>query len=144
MIIKIFSITFFYLVDIYTLLNGRNESTVFLERISPEVIFLRPPEELVIEVRSRGRIIVVLWTVNGALNSVVERFANHREIYFRKETTSSDIGLYEVRILTDPFGQLAIPADLSFIVTSPGKSILLSLFIAILIVCCTIHVYSGC
>ena len=129
------------------MVSGRNESTIFLEIISPEVIFLRPPEELVIEVKSRGRVIGVQWTVNGKQisNDVLEGFANHREIYFRKETTSSDIGLYEVDVFPDPLtGQLVIPADLTFIVISPGKSILLFLFIPMLIVYCTMHLFSGC
>ena len=106
--------------------TGRTESTVFLERISPEVIFLRPPEELVIKVKSTGRVIAVQWRVNGNSipRSVLEGFANHREIYFRKETSSSDIGLYEVDIFPDPFGQLLIPVELEFIVTSPGNHVL--------------------
>ena len=104
--------------------TGREESTVFLERISPEVIFLRPPEVLVIEVKSRGRVIVVQWSVNGARisDSVLEGFANHREIYYRKETMSSDIGLYEVSLFPDILiGQLLIPFELEYIVTFPGN-----------------------
>ena len=109
------------------MISQRDESTVFLERISPEVVFLRPPEELVIEVKSTGRVIVVQWSVNGNSipSTVLEGFANHREIYFREETTSSDIGLYEVNIFPDPiFGQLSIPIELVFIVTSPGNYVL--------------------
>ena len=104
-----------------SIFTGIEESTVFLERISPEVIFLRPPEELVIEVKSKGHVIVVQWSVNGVQisNSAVEGLANHREIYFRKETTSADLGLYEVNIFS--IWQLQIPTELSFIVTSPGN-----------------------
>ena len=109
------------------MVSGRDDSTVFLERISPEVIFLRPPEELVIKVKSTGRVLVVQWVVNAVRipDSVLEGFANHREIYFRKETTSSDIGLYEVSVLPDPItGQLIYPFGLEFIVTSPGNHVL--------------------
>ena len=96
----------------------------FLRKLSS---FLRPPEELVIEVKSRGHVIVVQWVVNAVRisDSVLEGFANHREIYFRKETTSSDIGFYEVRILPNPIiGQLLIPTVLTFIVTSPGNYVM--------------------
>ena len=103
------------------MMSGLNESTVFLERISPEVIFLRPPEELVIELRSTGRVVGIQWTVNGVLilRTVLEGFANHHEIYFRKETSLSDMGLYEVDIFS--IGQFRVPVELEFIVTSPGK-----------------------
>ena len=46
---------FLYVTDIFVEQHGRQISTLYHESISPEVIFLHPPEKLVIEVRSRGR-----------------------------------------------------------------------------------------
>ncbi len=36
-------------------------TTIRIERISPEVIFLRPPEKLVIELRVSGNYEVLFW-----------------------------------------------------------------------------------
>ena len=90
------------------------------------MIFLRPPEKLVIEVKTRGRVLFVQWIING--NSfdgpIGANFSYHREIYVQEETTQADIGVYEVRVFQDVInGQLLVPADLEFIVTSPGNFI---------------------
>ena len=119
---------YYYAADIFTVVGGRNESTVFLERISPEVIFFRPPEKLVIEVKTRGRVLFVQWTINGNSfdGAVGANFAYHREIYVREETTQADIGVYEVRVFPDPFtGQVLLPTELEFLVTSPGNFMLI-------------------
>lgn len=106
--------------DIFTVFNGRNESTVFLERVSPEVIFLRPPEELIIEVKVRGRYIRTLWSKNGN-NIATELLHSNGNIFAVKETTVDDFGLYEVNVLEDIFtGQRLIPTELDFIATNPG------------------------
>ena len=89
------------------------------------MIFLRPPEKLVIEVKSRGRVIVVQWTINGNLFSgaLGVNFAYHREIYYQEETTQADIGLYEVDVFQ--IAQRLLPVDLEFLVTSPGNFMLI-------------------
>ena len=98
-------------------------STVFLERVSPEVIFLRPPEKLVIEVKATGRFRFVRWQKTGVtIPSTEEDFSNHYEIYFRDQTTTDDLTLYEVSLRPASAGtQRTVPTELDFIVTSPGK-----------------------
>ena len=106
--------------DIFTVINGRNESTVFLERVSPGIIFIHPPEELVIEVKVHGRYIRTLWSKN--LNNIeTELLYSNGNIFAVKETTLDDLGLYEVCVLPDvSIGQRLIPTSLDFIVTHPG------------------------
>ena len=104
---------------------GLNDSTVFLERISPGIIFLRPPEKLVIEVKSRGRVTFLQWARNGNMFTGVlgQDFTYHGEIYVQEETTQDDMGLYEVNALVDVIygGQRLQPLELDFVVTLPGN-----------------------
>ena len=89
------------------------------------MIFLRPPEKLVIEVKSRGRITFLQWARNGDMFTGIlgQDFTYHGEIYVKMETTQDDIGLYEVNAFEDVVGggQLLLPTDLDFIVILPGK-----------------------
>ena len=74
-------------VDIFTELNGISRSTIILERVSSEVIFLRPPEKLVIEVKSSGRFARIDWQRNGVpIVRTQEEFSNHYEIFVREPT----------------------------------------------------------
>ena len=110
--------------DIETLSSTNTlESTVFLEAISPRVIFLRPPEKLVIEVKATGRVLAILWQRNGVRISSSDLFS-HDEIYVQEETNTASIALYEVRIFQ--FSQLTIPSELIFHVISPGKLFLIN------------------
>ena len=108
--------------------NSRDRSTVFLERVSPEVIFLRPPEKLVIEVKAIGRFRNVRWFKNGLSVTLTEaNSANHLEIYVRDPTTSDDLTLYEVNLrAADVLGQRNVPGELDFSVTPPGKVYVIS------------------
>ena len=102
--------------------NQLDRSTVFLERVSPEVIFLRPPEKLVIEVKAIGRFRNVQWNENGlAITPTETNSANHLEIFVRDPTTADDLSLYEVSLrAADIFSQRNVPQELDFSVTSPG------------------------
>ena len=86
------------------------------------MIFLRPPERLVIEVKATGRVLAVRWQRNGVSISSSDLF-NHDEIYVQEETNTADVALYEVRIFE--FSQLRIPNELTFHVISPGKLFLI-------------------
>ena len=111
---------FFYsCLDI--MFEGR--STVFLEGVSPEVIFLRPPEKLVIEMKATGRYRNVRWNKNGLPVTFTEaNFANHLEIYVRDPTTTDDLTLYEVSLrAADILSQRNVPSELDFSVTPPGE-----------------------
>ena len=97
-------------------------STLILEKVSPEVIFLRPPEKLVIEVKASGRYREIQWAINGTLqtNILPEDYPNYNEILVRGATDLSNIGLYEVSLrISDP-SQLVSPSELDFIVITPG------------------------
>ena len=116
--------------------DENNINTIFLENISlaaPEVIYVRPPEKLVIEVTGSGRYQRIVWQRNGfTLSSSTpqnpQEFFNHYEIFVRGETTEDDIGLYEVSLFLYGFlNQRLIPADIDFIVISPSESFPISL-----------------
>ena len=98
-------------------------STIFLEKVSSEVIFLRPPENLVIEVKATGLYRSIQWTKDGTLMTHLQpqQFPNYNEILVYGTTTQDDLGLYEVSVhIANPFQRL-VPTELDFIVVSPGK-----------------------
>lgn len=97
-------------------------SAVILERVSPEIIFLHPPEKLVIEIKATGRYRNILWQKNGFLLTVQpQQFPNYNEILVYDTTTQNDLGLYEVSLHPTSLFQRTIPSEFDFIVVSPGK-----------------------
>ena len=105
-------------------------STVRIERVSPEVILLRPPEKLVIKVRVSGDYEVLFWN-KGASNQAIPRLMepqelpNFYEMFVRDNTTDEDVGTY---IVTSYFksgtegSYTSIPAGgVDFAVTLPGR-----------------------
>ena len=72
------------------------------ERISAAVIFLRPPEKLVLEVSASGGYSSLVWTRGGnALGSTaapapLSEFTHFFEIFVRELTTASDLGDYDI------------------------------------------------
>ena len=96
-----------------------------LERISPQVIILNPPEKLVIETKSSGGYQHYDWVRNGdpvntgSFAATLAEFLNFFEIFVREPTTMDDLGLYEVHLQLTP-GQTQIP-DVEFVVTRYGK-----------------------
>ena len=101
-----------------------------LERISPQVIVLSPPEKLVLETRASGGYSQFEWTRNGnpfMLGSgrfpiSLEEFPNFFEIFVRDNTTVNDLGVYEVEFILAP-GQTQIP-EIEFAVTPYSKLII--------------------
>ena len=76
-------------------------STIRIERVSPEVIILRPPEKLVIEVRVSGDYEVLFWNKGGTNQPIPQlmepqELPNFYEIFVRDITTVEDLGLYIV------------------------------------------------
>ena len=112
--------------DIFVEQSGIRISTLYLENISPTVIYLHPPEKLVIEVRCRGRYSGISWDRTGAsINKTL--LSNHDEIYALGSTTEADYGFYQV-ILTPspPSFQIIVPDNiLEFLVTAPGLNFVL-------------------
>ena len=95
-------------------------NTIFSESISPEVIFLHPPEQLIIEVSVRGRYSRIVWHRNGT-DAPQSSLSNFNEIYVVQETSSADFGHYQViPFASPPTIQVVRPPVLDFVVTSPG------------------------
>ena len=76
-----------------------------LERVSPRVIVLDPPEKLVLETRASGGYWQLDWSKNGNAFTLAEgqpftvtlqEFSNFFEIFVRDNTTTNDLGVYEV------------------------------------------------
>ena len=110
-------------------------NTILLERVSPEVIFLRPPEKLVIEIKATGRYRNIQWTKNGArLTIQPEQFPNFNEILIYSTTTQEDIGLYEISASFNPILQLLSPSELDFNVITPGMKSKINMYTRIVIV----------
>ena len=103
--------------------------TNMLERVSPRVIILDPPEKLVIETRASGGYQRFNWFRNGSLFNpspsapfyviVPREFPNFFEIFAREPTTTEDLGVYRADFLLAP-GQTQVP-DVEFVVTRYGK-----------------------
>ena len=99
-----------------------------LERISPQVIVLDPPEKLVIETRASGGYSQLEWNRNGnpfriAENTgslspfivTLQEFSNFFEIFVREPTTTDDLGVYEMELVVGT-GQTQAP-EVDFTVT---------------------------
>ena len=75
-----------------------------LERVSPRVIVLDPPEKLVLETRASGGYQLLDWNRNGIpfgtspFIVTLQDFSNFFEIYVRAPTNASDLGVYEVEV----------------------------------------------
>ncbi len=77
-------------------------NTIRIERVSPEVIILRPPEKLVIEVRVSGEYEVMFWYKGTASTFIPglmrpQEFPNYFETFVRDNTTAEDEGFYIVQ-----------------------------------------------
>ncbi len=76
--------------------------TVRIERVSPEIIILRSPEKLVIEVRVSGEYELLFWR-KGTMSTFIpggilpQEFPNYFETFVRDNTTAGDEGFYLVQ-----------------------------------------------
>ena len=85
------------------------------------MIFIYPPEKLVIEVRCRGRYSGINWDrPSGSIDRSL--LSNHDEIYALGRTTEADLDLYQAILLPSPptFQDIVPTNILDFIVTLPG------------------------
>ena len=105
--------------------------TITIERVSPAVIILRPPEKLVIEVRTSGEYQVHFWFKNKNLFSssafpvvLPDEFPNFFEIFVRDNTTDDDLGIYRVQPTLGANAQthtiMPGPSGVDFTVIAPG------------------------
>ena len=100
-----------------------------LERVSPQVIVLDPPEKLVLGTRSSGGYQQFDWNKNGNVFTLaqgqpftvtLQEFSNFFEIFVRDNTTANDLGVYEVELVIS-IG-LQVPA-VDFSVTPYSKHV---------------------
>ena len=98
-----------------------------LERISPQVIVLDPPEKLVIETRASGAYRQIDWQRNGnpftlargqPFSVLLQEFSNFFDVFFRDNTTVNDLGIYTVDLVLNTGSQVP---DLDFVVTPYSK-----------------------
>ena len=101
-----------------------------LERVSPQVIVLDPPEKLVIETRASGTYQMFDWQRNGnAFRTIsnqgpspfivtLQEFSNFFEIFVRDNTTANDLGVYEVDLILNTGPQVQ---EVDFAVTPYSK-----------------------
>ena len=93
-----------------------------LERVSPQVIVLDPPEKLVIETRASGGYQIFDWIRNGnpfttnigPFLVTLQEFPNFFEIFVREPTTTNDLGVYGVDLVLNTGSQAP---ELDFAVT---------------------------
>ena len=99
-----------------------------LERVSPRVIVLDPPEKLILETRALGGYRQLDWQRNGEPFTLVQgqpftitlqEFLNFFEIFVREPTTVNDLGVYDVDLILNA-GQAQVP-EVDFIVTQYSK-----------------------
>ena len=88
--------------------------------MSPPVVFLTPPEKLVLEVRASGGYDFIAWSRvddRSFRQNAMTELVNFHEIFVRQPTTTSEHGTYmaqysmepgEARILVVPTGMLYI------------------------------------
>ena len=96
-----------------------------LERISPRVIVLDPPAKLVLETRASGGYRQLDWSKNGvaftlslgSFTVTLQEFPNFFEIFVRDNTSTNDLGVYEVDLILNT-GQVP---EVDFIVTPYSK-----------------------
>ena len=75
-----------------------------LERVSPRVIVLSPPEKLVIETRASGGYGQFDYQRNGIpfgtspFIVTLQDFSNFFEIFVRAPTNANDLGVYDVEV----------------------------------------------
>ena len=98
-----------------------------LERVSPRIIVLDPPEKLVIETRASGGYQWIDWTKNGnpftltqgqPFTVTPQEFSNFFEIFVREATTTNDLGLYEMELVLNSGSQVP---ELDFAVIQYSK-----------------------
>lgn len=96
---------------------------MFAERGSPSVVFLTPPEKLVLEIRTSGPFHYIEWTRNGiragqpGFSPVI--LVQFGEVFVDTSTTAESLGQYDVN-LVPPVGLNLVPPTISFVVTSTG------------------------
>jgi hypothetical protein len=69
-----------------------------IEAASPAIVYLNPPEKLVLEIRSSGGYSRAHWSKVGNPGVPLSNmsFVHFREIYYVESTTLADLGRYSV------------------------------------------------
>ncbi len=109
-------------------------NTICIERVSPEVIIVHPPEKLVIEMRVSGDYEVLFWrkeTINAFIPSQMlpREFPDYFETFVRDNTTAGNEGFYIVQPQfksgTSQTHTITPTGGVDFGVIAPGKALIL-------------------
>ena len=104
-----------------------------LERVSPRIIVLDPPEKLVLETTASGGYREFEWIRNGNPFMVasgrfpvsVEDFSNFFEIFVRDNATVNDLGVYDVELVG---GEPQVP-EVDFTVTPYSEYVYVTVYV---------------
>ena len=127
--------TILVVVITFILCTGDN----VLERVSPQIIVLDPPEKLVIETRASGGYQWLEWDRNGNGFTIIpgqpftvtlQELPNFFEIFVREPTTTNDLGVYEAELVVD-IGQTQA-AEIDFAVTPYSECVFKPMFQSLL------------
>ena len=97
--------------------------------VSPPITILRPPETLMLEIRSSGRYDSIQWQRKGEVINNPDSYTHFFEVYFSEDTTTADLGTYEVNALVLPSTSQVAPNVLTFLVIQFGKYIIIIIII---------------
>ena len=105
--------------------------TLSVVAVSPSIIILRPPEDLVLEITPSGRYFFTSWNKNGRAfgatgfeNTPSRGIVDFGDIYYSDNTTEDDLAEYEVVINPAPSsGQAPLSDRIAFTVIAPGTTI---------------------
>lgn len=97
--------------------------TLTAEPVSPLVIGLRLPETLVLAVRTTGRFLSHQWSRNGVPAGQPDQLLDYGDVYISKNTTTADLGAYELYLnIALGSGQIR-PDTIIFNVIEAGRNI---------------------
>ena len=105
-----------------------------IEKVSPTVIIIEPPEQLIIETRQSGYAYVTFWFRNGDLHGFgnfmpysINEYFNFADIYAKLSTATRNLGTYTVIAEGTERDEIPMPDPLAFWVTRPSMCYVLFL-----------------
>lgn len=96
----------------FTFTEGEN---LTMQALSPSIIILRPPDELVLEIQTSGRFFALEWRKDGASSGFdANSFAHFSEVHYVENTSAVHLGRYEARLI--PFNGSAQVSPLPIVI----------------------------
>ena len=100
--------------------------SISIERLSPSIVVLRFPQELVLEVATTGSFDHIEWRRNGDLSGHggffphFSQFPHFREMYVKEPTITANLGVYEASLQHSLSGQTGVES-VEFTVVTLGN-----------------------